>query len=341
MVRKTTIGIIILALCAMGGMLGDSAMQAVIGEIISMRFDHRYAEADSIIAELRIAHPYDPAPLFLRGSNLQDWMLNAEDFRRADEMNAYLDSAIDLAKTDTCNIWNHWLIGSAYGYKAIAQAEQGKYIAALRTSSEAMEYYSRAYNHPSTRAEAALGMGGYNYWKSSKLGVLTFLPFVPNRKDEGIAYMNDARANSLFSRDAAIHALVYVFCDVGMIDSAKALRDSIEQKYPSSVLPLWYDLAIAEAEGDLRGYFDAADRLSAVLEELGDEQAANRIYAHHYAATAAASLQDWDFVCFHCTSVLNGRLPSWAVENCRSEIEDLKGLANRAAQEGALCPDFP
>lgn len=321
----------------MGGILADAEMHPLIGEIISMRFEHRYDEADSIIVELCAAYPDDPAPLFLRGSNLQDWMLNAEDYRRADEMNAYLDSAIAIANRDTSDAWNLWLIGSAQGYKAIAQAEQGKYLAALKTSSEAMRFYDLAYKSPSTRAEAALGMGGYNYWKSSKLGLLTYLPLVPNRKSEGIAFMSEARDNSLFSRDAAIHALVYVFCDAGMIDSAIALRDSIAERYPSSLLPLWYDLAITEATGNLRSYFRAAVALTEALDTIGEEQTVNRVTARYYAASAASSLRDWDAVCRHASAILDDSLPGWAFASVKSDVEALRKLSIQAEREGGRC----
>lgn len=340
MLRKTTAIAIIMAITVSAGILGDPEMRADIQSIIDMRFDHRYEEAESFINRLRDEHPMDPAPLFLHGSNLQDWMLHLEDYRRMDEMDAYLDSAINLAMIDEFDPWNLWLIASAYGYRAIAQAEQGKYLQAFRTSSEAMNYYDRAYEFPATRAEASLGIGGYNYWKSSKLGFLKYLPFVPDRRGEGIEYLTEARNDSWYSRDAAIHALVYVFCEEGQLDSARALRDSIAQEYPGSLLPLWYDLAIAEADGNLENYFGVVDELSCALDTLGDEQAVNRIIIHLYAASAAAQLEDWAFVCLHCTAILEDRIPAWAVEISKGEIDNLRGLAVRAAEEGAACPKF-
>lgn len=341
MAKRAAIAIIIIFAVLQAGILGEPDMRESIGEIISLRFEHRYQLADSLIVELREKYPYDPAPLFLRGSNLQDCMLNSEDYRRSDEMNAYLDSAVALAKSDTLNPWNLWIIGSAYGYKAIAQAEQGKYLQALSLSNDAMDYYERAYQNPATRAEAALGMGGYSFWKSSKLGVLTFLPFVPDRKEEGIELLHEARENSLYSCDAAVHALVYTYCEEGKLDSARIMSDYIEEKYPTSLLPLWYDLAITEADGDLEDYLDAADRLSIALDTFGVEQAINRITVHLYAATAAARLDDWAFVCLHCTAILEERLPAWVLETSRSEIEQLKELAYKAAEKGAACPKFP
>ncbi len=341
MFRRTTITIILLGGISIASILDDPDMQKTVGEIISMRFVHKYEEADSMIVELREAFPFDPAPLFLRGSNLQDWMLNNEDYRRSYEMNAYLDSAIALSKSDTLDPWNLWVIGSSYGYKAISLAEQGKYIQAFGTSSEAMEYYERAYDYPAVSADAALGMGGYSYWKSAKLGILTYLPFVDDNKEEGIELLNEARWNSIYSRDAAIHALVYIYCEENMIDSARVMRNLIEEKYPGSLLPLWYDLAIYEAEGNLESYLDAADQLSLALDTLGEEQVINRVTVHLLAANAAAKLEDWAFVCLHCTAILEERLPSWVIDRSRSEINDLKDLAYKAAEEGAACPKFP
>jgi len=333
--------IILSAGCSMAGILGDEGLRPLIQRTIAMRFEHRYAEADSILRELRDEYPDDPAPLFLRGSNLHDDMMNREDYRRFDEMTAIFDSAISMAKRGNPDAWNYWIIGSSLGYKAIALAELGRYLAAFKTSAEAVGYLERAFKTPETRADAALGIGGYHYWKSAKLGLLTYLPFVPDHRREGIEYLRLARTESLYSRDAAIHALVYVFCEEEMVDSAEALRDTIRMKYPGSLLPLWYDLLIAGKKRDLENYFYAADELSCALDTLGDEQIINRVETHLLAATAASELEDWDFVCVHCTAVLEEHFPPWVIKNNRSRINELKELAITAAEKGAACPKFP
>jgi len=305
-----------------------------------MRFDHRYEHADSILLEIQKEYPNRAEIYFLRGSTLQDKMVHYEDYREDHLMNCLLDTAICLARTDTTDPWNLWIIGSSYGYRAIAQAEQGEYILALRNSAKAMSFLEKAYEHSETRAEAALGIGGYFYWKSAKLGILNILPFVPDRRREGLEYLRVARDSSVYSGDAAVHALFYIFCEEEMFDSARVMRDSISSRYPASHLPLWYNLRLTSLDGSMEEYFNAADHLSAALDTVGRRQSINRIEAHSFAAFAASELGYWDFVCLHCTSILDLNFDPWVIEQSGNTIQKLSEMAHDAARNGAECPNL-
>jgi len=302
-----------------------------------MRFDHKYAEAEEIIRALQKNYPRDPGIYFLLASNLHDDMLNREDYSKMETMNALFDSAIQLSEKDASDPWNTWIIGSSLGYRAIVYAEIGKYISAIRTASDAMDYLERARQRHETAADAALGIGGYKYWKSEKLGFLTYLPFIDDEREHGIAEVRYARRNSIYSREASIHALVYIFCAEGMIDSARAMRDSIAENHPNSLLPLWYDLAIEEKDGNFKRYFLAANELSIKLDSIGIEQSANRIEVHKLAAEAATKLDDWEMVCNHCLSVLDEHYPPSIACEKQKTIEILKQFVKKASKKGVIC----
>ncbi|GEM_PF-1490481 len=335
--RNIAIISLLIPITLTAGILADEELRPTIQETISMRFGHHYREADSILLELQTEYPDDPAPLFLRGSNLLDNMQHREDYRDAEQVYLLLDSAIAFAENDTSDPWHIWIIGSSLGYKAIIQAEMGKLILALKTSLGAMSYLERAHQHHETSADAALGMGGYYYWKSAKLRFLTYLPLMKDRRSEGMHFLREARDESIYSREAAMHSLVYIYCEEGMLDSARCMRDSIAANYPGSLLPLWYDLAISEASQDLEAYFLAASVLSTALDTCGEEQIINRLEAHLLAATAASELEDWASICQHYTAVLGYQLPSWVNDDSRNQISDFRELAATAAERGEPC----
>ena len=326
--------------CSLCGILGEKNLQPFIRSAIELRFEHRYAKADSIFLDLQKKYTGDPAPYFLRASNLHDKMLHCEDFERIGEMNALFDTAIALAEKDTSDGWNYWIIGSSYGYRAITLAKLGKYLLAINVSSDAMDYLEKACKYPEIRADAALGIGGYDYWRTAKLGILTYLPFVPDKRKAGLSNLHIAEKMSVFSQDAARHALVYIYCEEEKLDSAAMERDYIAAKYPSSVLPLWYNLAIEEKRENIEKIFLAGDELSVALDTLGNEQANNRIYVHHLAAEKAVRLEYWDLVCIHCTAVLAGHLPPKNLEANKKKIEQLTEWAKMAADKGASCHQF-
>ena len=331
---RSLISIFLLTAAAYGGILSDTSVRPIIQKTIEMRFENRYDEADSIIDSLRTAYPNDPAPLFLKGSNLHDNMSNREDYREVERMNAILDSAIALALEDSTDPWNDWIIGSSLGYKAIGEAQEGSYLSAYSSARDALAFLKISMTKPQTRADAALGAGGYYFWVSSSIGFLVYLPLVPDNRDEGLDFLRDARDNSIYSRDAALHAMVYVFLEAGMIDSARTARDVVAERYPSSILPFWYDIAITEKDGDLEEYFVAAERLCDLLDTLGTKQSANFVEMHHYAAIAAKNLKNWERVIYHADMILERDLPHWVGEKFSGEIEKTEDIRRMAIEKG-------
>ncbi|MCK5833249.1 hypothetical protein KAH81_06210 [bacterium] len=308
------------------GILSDENVRPIIQSTIACRFDHRYAKADTIIDSLRLVFPNDPAPLFLKGSNLHDKMTHYEDYSEIFTMNCILDSAITLASENLVDPWNFWIIGSSLGYKAMAEIESGNYFSAYNTSREALDYLKTAMDSQETRADAALGAGGYYYWVSRSLGFLTYLPLVPDNREEGLELLRTAFTESHYSRDAAAHALVYIFCKSEEFDSARAYSCYIEEKYPSSLLPLWYKLSIAEALKDLSKYLVAAESLSCALDTLGIKQGANAIEIHYFSAIAAKDLKLWDRAIFHCDKALDFTDNKALFERFEDELHECKTI---------------
>ena len=340
MVRKRAIIFFVAAFLATSisaGILGDAEYRQTVRRIISLRFDHRYAEADSLTGELAEGYGNDPAIYFLRASNLHDMMHHREDFRRTTEMEALLDSAIALASADTSDPWNLWIIGSSQGYRALARAERGEYLPAYRLSRRAYSMLKRAAAHRETRADALMGMGGYDYWKSAKLGFLVSLPLISDDREEGARALETARDSSVYSREAALHALVYVYCEEGDIPSAKEARNLVADAHPRSLLPLWYDIAIASAAGNAAEYSTAADMLLFALDTIGTEQIANILELRAMSAEAAAGRDNWEEVCRHCLALEKLEIPEWTSLAKSEQLELLKDLCEEAEERGFRC----
>lgn len=338
--------ILILTICflpilASAGILGDNPPNDKILEIMGMRFDHRYKQAREELIELEKEHPNDPGIVFMRASNLFEEMQHREDFRRATELESLLEKATNLANFDSNNPWNIWIIGNCHIYRALLQIQQGKYFTAWKSSSRGMDYLKKALKNPITSHDAALSVGGYYYWKSSQLGFLTDIPFVADNSHGGIRLLYRAMQNSYYCREAAVHSLVYVYCDLENLDSAKVLRDSLHTIYPNSILPLWYDLAIGEASGDKDLFYLSADTLARVLDTLGKEQSVNKILVHLAAAQIASEVEKWEAVSFHVNSVFSQDIPDWVKKEKSNEINELEELAREAEKRGEECMRFP
>ena len=78
-------------------------------------------------------------------------------------------------------------LGSAYGYLAFYQGRNGKYFPALSNGLESNGLLNMAVVMDSTRYDAFLGIGVFKYWRYSKLKFISWLPFIPDEREEGIA----------------------------------------------------------------------------------------------------------------------------------------------------------
>ena len=77
-------------------------------------------------------------------------------------------------------------LGSAYGYLAFYQGRNGKYFPALSNGLESNALLHMAVAMDSLRYDAFLGIGVFKYWRYSKLKFISWLPFIPDEREEGI-----------------------------------------------------------------------------------------------------------------------------------------------------------
>ncbi len=130
-------------------------------------------------------------------------------------------------------------MGSAYGYRAYLQGRQGLYLAAISNGLKSVGYLNESLEYDSNLYGAYLGIGVYKYWRYSRLNFISWLPFVPDDREEGIAMINIAIANDSLSKYMAMHQLVYILLDYGKFDEALKFGKIIVEKYPQSQFMWW------------------------------------------------------------------------------------------------------
>ena len=87
--------------------------------------------------------------------------------------------------------------------------------------------------------DAYLGLGTYHYWKSAKTEFINWLPFVGDRKDDGVEELQLAADSSLFSNDLALNSLIWIHLERKDPQSALACAETLHSRYPDSRLVKW------------------------------------------------------------------------------------------------------
>lgn len=129
--------------------------------------------------------------------------------------------------------------GSALGFLAFYQGQNGDWFDAIDNGMQSIDDLEQALTLDSTLYDAWLGIGVYQYWRSTRLKFLFWTPFVEDLREQGIANIRKAAQKSTYSRYMAMHQLVYILLNYGAMDEALLYARELIRKYPKSVFMYW------------------------------------------------------------------------------------------------------
>lgn len=219
-----------------------------IEQSIDLTINTRFTEAEALLYG-RIAEGNSTAETwFFIASMLNSKMTHFEN--QADET-AFLeaihqvrskikisDSAVD--QTDSLlQARQFFYRGSASGYLAFYQGQNGEWFDALNNGLQSIADLKQAVALDSTLYDAWLGIGVYQYWRSTRLKFLFWMPFVEDQREQGITNIRKAAQKSLYSRYMAMHQLIYILLNYGAKDEALTYARQVVHKYPQSIFMRW------------------------------------------------------------------------------------------------------
>ncbi len=192
--------------------------------------------------------PQDYRAHFYLAAALNSRMVHFENQDGQDQFDQAIDRTIKIIQQkmrfenlpDTVGLSQYrFYLGSAYGYRAYNQGRNGKWFAALSNGLKATDYLQEAVNADTTMYDAYLGIGTYKYWRRSKLSFISWLPFFPDDREQGIRLIKKTADSDCLSRDLAKHQLVYILLDYGWNDQAIVYGRQLVADYPRSQFMRW------------------------------------------------------------------------------------------------------
>ncbi|MCK4857617.1 MAG: hypothetical protein KAT58_06600 [candidate division Zixibacteria bacterium] len=254
----------------------DSPYLDVIRRGMELTITDHYDDAcvlfDSLISEDSTDHA---AYLFLAGVYHAE-MTDREDYADIHLFHDSIEKAIRLArkaiKENNNPAWAYLTCGNAHGYVAAYEGKNGSWFAALKQGIKAKNCYLKALAQDSTLYDAYLGLGTYHYWKSAKTEFINWLPFVKDRKQQGLYELQLAVDSSLFSGDMAISSLIWIHLHRGDPISAMRLSQALRARYPHSRLAIWGLAFSSLYSGKLHA---AADCFGELIEAVADDPEQN------------------------------------------------------------------
>jgi tetratricopeptide (TPR) repeat protein len=218
----------------------DSSTLEIARHVWFNRFDKALTGADRLIE----SEPDNPLGYFLKGTIYQTI---SEEFRNdkfADEIDDLLSQAIKMAdyrrKDDRGNPDWYFICGASYGYRALLRAFHGGWFSAFKDGLKCGSNLEKALEYDSTICDAWLGLGAYHYYKTIKAKDFLWLPFVSDRREQGIEEITRAARNGFLASYNARESLLRIFYTEGRYEDALNLADSLDAVNPDDPYCLLY-----------------------------------------------------------------------------------------------------
>jgi tetratricopeptide (TPR) repeat protein len=292
-----------------------------IKTVIDYSINTRFQEAESFLNEKTESGDSTYQVSFYYASLLNSRMTHYENM---DDKEKFLEAVNRVIKITDLKIREddylelselaelYFYRGSAYGYLAYFQGQTGEWYAALNNGMRSFDDLKAALEYDSGLYDAYLGIGVYKYWKSAKLNFLLWLPFVEDRRAEGIEDIKIAIANECYSRYLAVHQIVYILSDYGKYDDALEYAKMGVEAYPGSQFMWW---AFAHCYYKKHDFENAVRAYHQILNLIEDDNQANPMHwlaIHVRLAEVYKKMKNSEKVDYHCQLVLqkdfNGKL---------------------------------
>jgi tetratricopeptide (TPR) repeat protein len=230
-----------------------------IQETVTHTINTNFNKALQIVEQRIEADSNDYQAQFYLAATLNSRMTHFENQEDADQFNKAIDKTLNLIQqqleksddmADSLKAELYFYKGSAYGYRAFFQGNHGNFIGAVTNGLKSVGSLNQTLEIDSSLYGAYLGIGVYKYWRYSRLKYISWLPFIPDEREEGIAMIKLAIARDSLSKYMAMHQLVYILLDYGHYDEAIQFAEKIVRKYPKSQFMWWANAHAYYKKGD-------------------------------------------------------------------------------------------
>jgi tetratricopeptide (TPR) repeat protein len=219
-----------------------------IRDIIDLTINTHFDQALQKLQARIDSHPQDYRGYFYLAATINSEMTHFENHENIDLFEWAIDTTIIIVDSlleaenklaDSVIAELLFYKGSAYGYRAFVQGNQGKWLPAISNGIKSVGYLNETLELDSARYGAYLGIGVYKYWRYSRLNFISWLPFIPDDRDQGIEMIKHAAVYDTMSCYMAMHQLVYILLDYEQPQEAIKYAEKIVEKYPQSQFMWW------------------------------------------------------------------------------------------------------
>jgi hypothetical protein len=318
----------------------DEEIKGLLLEGIDASFRENYTLAENIFNIIIQRAPQDPAGYFFKAALYQAQMVDYESDFKEKEFYENVSMAKKLAgeriRKNKKDAWAYLLLGNAYGAKGLYDARKGNWWSGLNNGLNAKSALKEAIKLNQELYDAYVGLGSYHYWASVVTKAFWWLPFIGDHREDGIKEMKLAYEKSIFSSDAAVNGLVWMYIQEKKFNPAIELATKMQYKYPEGKSFLW---ALAQAYYEKRDWNNARLRYQELLEKIESshssnnlDQSYNLIECRFYIANCLFSLGKYKECATTCKEVLDPPLDEKIKKRQKSMLKGIQKLLENSQE---------
>lgn len=199
----------------------------------------RYQKAKKILRQIEKANPESPAPSFGKMALTQAQMVENFDFSNDTPLADYSEKNKALCdpvfKNKESSAWHLYICGAASGARSFYLLRKREFMGALKQAKKGVSAMKRVVKKDPNFKDAYLGLGLYNFWRSHYTRHFSFLPFFPDKREEGIAQIKMVIEEGKFAPALARFSLAHIYAELEQYEKAEEIYQTLVKKYPENV----------------------------------------------------------------------------------------------------------
>jgi tetratricopeptide (TPR) repeat protein len=228
----------------------NQRLHDVILQGIDLTLKQDYPAAKAVFQSAIEKYPDHPAGyLYLAGTVQAEFSDYEDGFDRRlfDSLLAKGEALADqlIERKDSAD-WGYYYAGTALSYRAFSESERGNWPSVIIDGMNSAKMFERCLELNPKFYDAMSGLGTYYYWRSKKTEFLSWLPFVTDRKKEGISFLASAVENGTYDTFEAMNSLILVLTEEARYDEALPITLRALARYPENRSFLWCLVGIVE-----------------------------------------------------------------------------------------------
>ncbi len=217
---------------------------------IDLTLRQEYPEARALFQSVIKNYPDNPAGyLYLAGTMQAEFSdyENTFDQHLFDSLLAKGETLADhlIEKKDSVD-WGYYFAGTALSYRAFSESERDSWASVIIDGMNSAKMFERCLDINPECYDAMNGLGTYYYWRSKKTEFLSWLPFVSDRRKEGIVLLSTAVEKGSYEKFVAMNSIAIVLTEEKRYAEALTIVSRALEVYPENRSFLWLLMGILE-----------------------------------------------------------------------------------------------